>query len=166
MANRIDYTYFEGFRNIPNLNDEVTLEELDMVIDRLEPKFFIEVFGYEFQKLMLADPTDPIYDPILNGVEFTATDGTVKKWEGINNSIANYVFFYFWKERMPQTGGVGFVNANAENALVVNNVTKPNYAFNMIHDELSILAEYLIVNLDSYPTLDFNNLEKLNDFGF
>ena len=166
MANRIDITYFDDFRKIPNLNDEVIREALELKIPRLEKQFFIDVFGYEFQKLMLANPTDPIYEPILEGVEFTGSDGKLRKWEGINESLANYIYFYWYKERTPMTGGVAFAGGKVENANVVDPINRPVYAYNMIHDALLILQDYLTVNSENYPTLEFNNLEKINSFGF
>ena len=162
---RIDISYFTDFRNIANLNDEDIRDILGEKIDRLEPEFFTKIFGYEFQSIMLADDNNPIYEPILNGVEFRNADDKLVKWEGINESIANYVYFYFYKERTPLTGGVAFANGKVENMSVANNQTRPIYSFNKIYDSLCILEQYLEVNIDEYPTLEFNNLEKLNDFG-
>ncbi len=165
MANRIDYTYFDNFRNIANLDEAVILEALNIKIENLEPRFFVSVFGYGFQKAMLADPSNVIYEPILNGVEYTNSNGDLVKWEGINESIANFVYFYWYKERNPYTGGAAFANANLENANPVDPITRPNYAYNKIYDALCILGEYLLINIDDYPTLNFNNLVKTNDFG-
>ena len=165
MANRIGITYFEDFRNIANLSDTVVNTALIKKIDRLEPQFLAYVFGYEFQKLMLANPTDQIYKDILEGVEFTNASGKLKKWEGINESIANYVYFYWWKERTPMNGGVSFAAGKVENGIVVNPQDRPIYAWNKIYDALLILSEFLSVNIKDYPTLEFNNLPKLNSFG-
>jgi hypothetical protein len=162
---RIDLTYFTDFRSIANLSDEAISSALTEKINRLEPQFFIDVFGYEFQKLMLANPTDPIYKPILEGVEFTDSNGKLMKWEGINESIANYVYFYWWKERTPMNGGVSFAAGKVENATVVNPQDRPVYAFNMIQDALLILYSYLSVNIENYPTLEFSLIKKLNTFG-
>lgn len=163
---RIDITYFTDFRQIANLNDETILEILLEKIDRLENEFFIKIFGYEFQKLMLSDPTNPIYVPILEGVEYTNSEGKLVKWEGINESIANYVYFYFYKERTPLTGGVAFATGKVENMSVSNPSDRLGYAFNKIHPALEILYDYLYINSENYPTLDFNNVEKINSFGF
>jgi len=165
MANLIDELYFTDFRIIPNLNDETNLDILDEKIDRLEPQFLIEVFGYEFQKLMLADSSNPIYSKILTGTEFTAPDGRLYKWEGIKESIANYVYYYWYKERTPLTGGASFANPKLENANSVSPIDRPVYAFNKINDALEILAVFLSVNISDYPTLVFNNIEKINGFG-
>jgi hypothetical protein len=163
---RIDITYFTDFRSIANLNDEAVREALEMKIARLEIQFFIFVFGYEFQKLMLANPTDPIYEPILNGVEYTDRNGNLHKWEGINESIANYVYYYFYKERTPLTGGVAFAAGKIENATVVDPQDRLVYAFNKIPDALTILQGFLNVNSEDYPTLIFSNFSKTNSFGF
>ena len=162
---RIDITYFTDFRQIANLNDEVIRDILIEKIDRLENQFFIEVFGYEFQKTMLADASNPIYTAILDGKEFTDADGVLQKWEGINESIANYIYYYFYFERTPLTGGVAFASAKIENANVVDPQARLVYAFNKIQDALTILQSFLFVNSEDYPTLEFKNLEKINSFG-
>ncbi len=161
----IDITYFTNFRNIANLNKDDINEALTEKIEKLEPQFLTEVFGYEFQKLMLADQSNQIYKDIIDGVEFTGDDGKLYKWEGIKESEANYVYFYFYKERTPYSGGAAFAGAKVENATVANSQDRPNYAFNRIQDALSILRKFLTVNISDYPTLIFNNVEKVNSFG-
>jgi hypothetical protein len=87
------------------------------------------------------------------------------KWARNYESIANYVYFYLWKERTPMNGGVSFAAGQVENAKIVNPQDRPIYAFNKIHDALLILYEFLLVNKDDYPTIEFLNYPKLNSFG-
>lgn len=165
MANRIDVDDFTGFRNIPNRDKDYVEELLQSSIDRLEPRFFIEVFGYEFQKLMLANPTNPIYEPILEGVEFTNSDGKLQNWEGINESIANYIYYYHVKENWNTLSSTGVIAGSNENSDKISGYTKINTAYNFIYPALCILDEFLTVNIANYPTLEFENKPKLNSFG-
>jgi len=156
---RIGIEYFTDFRMIDNLNTDEISEVLEEKIDRLEPEFFIKVFGYEFQQIMLADDTNPIYESILNGTEYRNSNGQLVKWEGINESIANYIYYWWHRERTPLSGGVAFVKGQVQNATVAD----PNYrivpVWNKLKPALSILRDYLYINQANYPTLVFTNFE-------
>lgn len=166
MTNRIDYTDFVNYLNIPNTNKETVLSFLDSEITRLQNKFFVELFGYEFQSIMFLTPLEPEFEAILDGKEFTDLSGSLQLWDGINSALAKYVYFYFIKDN-PTLTGIGYVSGNSENSTKVQAIDKPVTVFNDMVDELSILESYLRANEDLYEddNLNFTNFTKVNSFG-
>jgi hypothetical protein len=165
--NLIDYTYFEGFIDIPNTNKESISTFLDSEIARLQPIFLESVFGYEFQKAMLDNSSDQRFEHIITGNEFTDIKGNLQKWNGINNPLAYYVYSYYLKDNLNGLAGIGFTTAKAENSERVTAIDKPVNVFNKMVSELEVLRAYLVANENDYTAdnLIFNNFDKINSFG-
>jgi len=85
-------------------DDGETSARLQVCIDKYEPIFLEELFGYEFARDLLAYVDDiaaianPIYDAIIQGEEFTDTCNLLQKFKGIKLSIVHYVYWYWRKE--------------------------------------------------------------------
>lgn len=163
MANLINEAYFTGARALPTKTDD-DLDLLDEFVEEKQNRFFIDLFGYEFQKLMLADPTNPIYSRILTGGEFTDLSGNLNYWEGINESLANYVYCYYNKELVLKRTSIGFSAGNTENGFITDAIKKPVQIWNRIPKAMDVLYQLLSVYSDDYPTLIFTPYESLNEF--
>lgn len=163
MANLIDETYFTGARALP-IKSEDDLDLLDEFIEEKQNEFFIKVFGYEFQKTMLAEASETIYKRILEGEEFTDSKGYLQKWEGVNNSLANYVYFYYNKELILKRTSTGFSAGKIENGVAIDPISQPVRIFNRIPKAFIVLQDLLNVYDSDYPTLLFKPIKPLNEF--
>jgi len=161
----VTFEDFTGIRYIPNRNKEVTLEILNEYISDYEPEWYIKVFGYEFQKEMLMDPSNPIYDIILNGGEYTV-DGIMYKWNGTTGPSADYIYYKFIKGTIPSLTGTGYNIAESENSSYVQPVSKPGMVYNRMINDLQLLELYLSNNEDLYPKLNYSTFKKINEFNF
>jgi hypothetical protein len=163
----IDFTQFEGFYAIPNLNDEVVNTFVTSEIERLEPMFLKSVFGYEFQKEMLLNSSDIRFESILSGSEYTDSNGDLQEWEGLNDAELGYVYYYILKDDLNGLTGIGFTAGNSENSTKVQAIDKPVNIFNKMVVSLERLKGFLIANESDYEDdhLIFNNFVKINSFG-
>lgn len=86
----IDASYFVGDLDIPNPGDQAIAERITYFINKYEPLFLQELFGYPLYKafvagMAVAPPATPAirFLNILYGTEYTGFDGRVQKWKGI-----------------------------------------------------------------------------------
>ncbi len=83
------------------ISDETVKAAIDQAILDYEPVFLQRAFGYEFYRDLIAYVDDanhaanPIYDKLLDGVEFTDSCGNLQKTEPLNYCTARYVFFEY-----------------------------------------------------------------------
>lgn len=166
---RIDQTYFEsGLRVIPNLDNADVLADLNSAIAEYEPKFFIEFFGYEFQKDMLANPTEPKYKIILDGGEWTDSAEYLQNLTEINESIADYVYFKYIKENIVRLQGNGYFFGTNENSETVQPVDIPVSVWNNMIERMYEVKEYMETDPNDYDysrVLWNNDLNYINAFG-
>lgn len=110
----IDRDYFKGISVIPNV--EQSYIDVDGAVTTFSEAFYIEVFGYDFYKRLVANynpgVTTSVYYKVINGTEFTV-DGIVYKWDGLFNTkrespLADYIWMHYIKEVWNNTtvGGV------------------------------------------------------------
>lgn len=86
----IDATYFTEELNIPNTDEMAASERLSAFIDKYEPIFLQELFGYPLYKAFVAgmNVTPPATPPqrllnILYGVEYADFQNRLQKWKGL-----------------------------------------------------------------------------------
>lgn len=167
MAALIDITYFEsGLRLIPNLDKVIVSEALETAIDTYQDKFMKEQFGYEFQKLMLANQNVEMYKNILDGVEWTDDNNDLQKWEGIKEPLADYVYFYYIKEQSIKLQGVGYTVGTIENGTIVAPQTIPIAVYNRFVGKMDELYDYLDQSSIDYTKVIWKHRWYLNEFGF
>lgn len=169
MSNLIDVSYFIGEKDIPNtIHADVSATVTRLITER-EAIFLQTLMGYELSNKFttaLAIPTlDPIWLNIKNGVEFTGYNGSKKKWTGFvntakNSPIAEYIYYYYLKRNATQTGGVGEVTAQAQNATTASPRHKMSAAWNAMVELNKILDEYLRINYAVYPEYQIKDDER------
>ena len=155
---------FKNFRYIPNLNQEVTRDILTGYIDEFEPKFMRKVFGYTNAMEIINNPTVSKYQLIINGGEYTDTNGELQYWIGLPTVISDYVYYYYIRGTVISLTSVGYNLGESENSSVVQPVTKPNIVWNHMVDYMVDLTELIEANPTDYPEWTVHQFERLNDF--
>jgi hypothetical protein len=155
----IDETYFIGELNIPNTDRPAVSEALTNMISIREKELLTDLLGYDMYKLFLASPTDPRWADLKNGKEYTV-NGRLHKWEGLieentQSLIANYVYYWWIRNEVSKTSGIGEVRPVSENAVNASPADKMVKAWNQMSDKIRRLFHFLYNNADTYPEWDF-----------
>lgn len=154
----IDETYFIGELNIPNLNEDSEIERLQLFIDKYEPKFLIELLGYglykDFKAGLLINPIEDKWKALRDGGEYTY-NGILNRWNGVKHSgssmIANYVYYWWMRNEVTQTTGIGEVASKSENSVRVSASGKMTSAWNEMVLQVWALTSFLNANATDYP---------------
>lgn len=139
MANLIDKTYFVGDIMLPDKKLTGDLANIDVYIAKYEPEILLKMLGYDLYKPLQAQidsgsPYDAPWADFIEGAEYTVGDYTVK-WNGLVNTqkdslIAYYIYFFYMKDLVSSTTGVGEVLNNAENSDRMSPANKQANAWN------------------------------------
>jgi hypothetical protein len=81
---------------------------------------------------------------------------------------ANYVYFYFQRNAITQTGLNGESQPNQENHTVVLNTSKVIRAWNKMVEKSAAIRQWIIDNPTDYPTYEYivpDYLTPLNVYG-
>lgn len=151
----IDNTYFVDDIFIahakPSVTDSVTgvAESMVSYIETFERQALIECFGYQMylelvdnidvaQPTLIKEGADEKWNKLVNGDEYTLSDGTKKYWLGLRiiiptatpgvsrkkSLLANYVYYHYNKSTDTDTTGTGDVIHKSENAETVSKTPK------------------------------------------
>jgi hypothetical protein len=171
----IDASYFVGELNIPNTSSPAIAERLQVFIDKYERQFLEDLLGYELWKLLDTQITQeeenspatplPRLAILLDGVEYTDSGGTLRKWRGLvyvdgalpRSLIANYVYWHWMKDQATQTTGLGEAATQAQNATLVSPTGKMVAACNEMARGVAQLHYFLNTNQADYPELVSSN---------
>jgi hypothetical protein len=160
----IDNTYFKGEIYIPHakpgITDNVTEIENDILffIDDYSRQCLVESLGYKLFKEFSAEldsneanglkpAADQKWDDLLNGKEYTDTNGVLRNWRGIRyenikdggydrSFLANYVYYFYEKDQNSTRADVGDVKESAKNAMVVSRIPKVNRAWRQFVEQV------------------------------
>jgi hypothetical protein len=177
----IDKSYFVGELNIPGAGDEAVEDRLNYFIKIYEPELLRTLVGYElFKAFMAGYKTEQKYKDLLNGKEYTDSNGKLQKWDGLRiidgsmklSLVANYIYWFWQKDQFTLSSGVGEVKPKAKNAVSDSPANKMIAAWNKIQPWVCDLFTFLKENSDDYPewdsTTQYAILEKfkpVNRFG-
>lgn len=155
-----DNTYYKGELYIPqakpSISDGATAvdEEFTYMLDKFEEDCLIKCLGFSLYKeltenldltkpTLIKDAADAKWDNLVNGHTYTKQGATAQSiWRGIrfkspitsktyNRSfLANYVYWFYEKNRYITTTGVGSVKEEAKNGLMVTPLQKVVDAWN------------------------------------
>ena len=162
----IDSTYFVGPLTIAQLGQPTVVSKLNDMIDQYQLELVQAALGYELAEKFLANIEDPApearFTDLKVGKVFTTSYGRQAKWVGFQgtkkkaeyNPLTAYVFWQHENDLMQQTTGMGVVQANSENATVVNPAQKMSKAWNIMVENIWVLWEFMNANADIYP--EFN----------
>lgn len=171
----IDFHYFEtGIIRIGQLEQAAVQETVTDCINNHEPEFMDAALGVGFYEAFLTGlavtPTpEQRWTDLKVGKIFVDSLGKQQRWVGFAPSdktkvcaTAAYIYWYYVRENMIQTGGIGFVQSQPENGSTVNPLQKQSYAWNEMFKQVYVLWEYLYVNREIYPEFD----SQYTDEGF
>lgn len=157
----INNSYFNSERIIPNLIYPEMQADLNSLILIREPEYLKAALGYElFTVLMagLSQPTvDQRYTDLLLGKDFTNTSGALQRWVGfaptseLVSPIADYVYYYWLKNKHTQVMAVGTIQAENQNSKAVSPRHKAVDAWNGMVKKTEGLYSFMISNSDIYP---------------
>lgn len=129
--------------------------ELCAMIEKYEPLFLSAAMGYSFYKDMMDSiqpdgVTTDEYKALIDGVDFM-WNGKLTKWNGLREYTAQYVYYWYWRNAMTSTTGIGQTIANAENASITTPAFKMTRMFNEAIKIGYILWPFLNINSEFYP---------------
>lgn len=178
--NLIDSTYFNREINIPGVEKPLVSGPLSKFIKEYEPRFLQKALGYEFYTefwaAMEAGSSESMWTEIVEGGTFTHC-GKLVKWDGLRAStelkesiIANYVYYFFMRDNVSMTTGIGEVKSKSENSASASAAPKMCKAWNDMVRQLHVLWNFLQYKTDDdgekvYDTFDCNAVEHCH-FGF
>lgn len=173
----IDYTYFVGQINIPNVDKPATLQALDTFIAENENDTMCNLLGYELFKAFqteIATQTQRMVD-LRDGVEYSY-GGRLYKWRGLkflqNNTkyslLAYYIYFMYMQNKATNTSGTGENVATTENSVAHNSIDKQVYAHNQFVRHSADLYQFLNAKYNLYPEWQGNywrEVKTINSLG-
>lgn len=176
MANIIDTSFFVANLNIPNSGDADIASNINWFINKYEQQFLQKALGYPLYKAYKANTSDQRFQDILNGKEYTDWKGRLAKWDGLmvnvtntqkQSPIANYVYYWYYRNNVTSTTGVGEAINTPENAKTVSPWKKVASSWNDMRKQVMILIEFIEQNTSVYPEWDpVDKYETLKHFGF
>lgn len=158
----IDHTYFHSSINIPNIDKPAISEALTMFINEYEQDLLLSLLGLRLYNAYLATPTDARFIDLVNGVVYSAPEGS-KKWKGLKMALAGsnysiiayYIYFLWTRNEATDTTGVGEVVNTTSNAKRVSPVDKQVFAWNKMVRWACELYDFLEAKQSVYP--EWNN---------
>ena len=130
MDRLIDYNYFVGDIEIPNVDNDAVLVNLNRVIDQTQKKVLIDLFGYHLYKsfedgLDEVSPAQKWLD-LRDGADYTFTyNGETynMRWDGFINTtdyvslIAYFTYYYYMTDRLRMNTGDSITLTNTQNGI-------------------------------------------------
>jgi hypothetical protein len=144
----IDSTYFVDEILIAGLENTVdsTGSKLSSFITKYEARFLKELLGKD------------LYNAFITGLE---EDPIQQKWLDLKNElvndttkespIANYVYYYYSRNKATETVGFGEIQPNTENGIMANAVQKQTRAWNEMVDWNKQVIDFINDNISDYP---------------
>lgn len=201
----IDNTYFIDEIFIPHakpsITDNVTAisSDISSFIKTYEKDCLIKCLGYKlYQELLsqldntkptlIKDGSDEKWNKLVNGGEYTDSNGELQYWKGLRNKtgetynksfIADYVYYFYEKSSDDDRVGTGNVKQESKNSIVVSKTPKVVAAWRRFFEAVQgrsyfpvVIERSLGLGVDWYgsnqeKTLycfikDMNELDKLN----
>lgn len=161
MSNIIDYTFFTGKINLPQVGNTDGRDSVTGFIDTYETEYLKKVLGYDLWKAFTdgiagSGTPDQRWVDLIQGKEFEYNSKTYK-WTGFENKpspISQYVYYQIQQDSAIDTTLVGQSTAAVENATRTSPVTKMIQAWNDMAEMNIALWNFLYVNRTTYPEWD------------
>lgn len=156
----IDSTYFV---------DEIQIAGLENTVDSTGSKVsgFINKYETRYLKELLGDD---LYNSFIAGL---AEEPVLPKWTALLNQlvnnetkespIANYIYYYYSRNKATETVGIGEMKPNTENGSMASAVQKQVRAWNEMVDWNFEVAKFISENEDDYGPFIWINYHFHND---
>ena len=175
MANLVDATYFIGEINIAQLGQKSVQDKLTVFINKYEPQLLTDVLGYAFYKSFKTaidgDNPESKWIDLRDGAEFDDCNGIAKKWTGFKNTekqspIANLVYYWWQRDAVTATAGMGEIIPQGENSGRTSPYEKMRRAWNEMVDQICLLREFLTAKKDVYMDFDILKTKCVEKIGY
>lgn len=161
MSNIIDYTFFTGKTNLPQVGNTDGRDSVEAFITTYEHEYLKLALGYDLWKAFTdgiagSGVADQRWVDLLQGKEFVYS-GKNYKWGGFENKpspISQYVYYQIQQDTAIDTTLIGQSIAAAENATRVNPISKMIQAWNDMVQLNVVLWNFLYANRAVYPEWD------------
>lgn len=167
MNNLIDYSYFTGFRNIPNLEKDVSGFEADY-ITRYQKEILIKLLGYDlylqFETGLAEETIEQKWLDLRDGSTYQI-DSLSRLNPGVKEIIADYVFCKWLSVNYNQITGLGVIQANSENAGIVSPENKLTEVWNDMVNYYYSVYTFLEENEEDYTNWEFTQIQIMT-YGF
>lgn len=178
----IDSTYFINDISLPGNALSGAREDISQYLDKYQKQVLISLLGYPLWKLVQAEIDAEVYtnyNGLVNGEEYDVEylgETTTVKWNGLKNSdlvslIAYYVYYFYMKDHVTHTTGIGESVSEKENAVSISPVRKMVDAWNhfcdlygSINDCDIVPSAYNYLYEKDYDGWLFTSLDKQNVF--
>lgn len=158
----IDSTYFVGELNIANTDTVPVQENLQLFINKYEPKFLKMLLGNTLYNEYLIGITPVPVDPPTDPVTF---EPIPQKWLDLQDQlrnittkvspIANYIYFFFVRDAVLYNSGTGVQQAEGENSIRGNSQIKTVRAWNEINELSFEIYKFLKTNVSIYGPVPY-----------
>lgn len=161
----VNQTYFIGKRHIGQLSAEDVRENLNYYIEKFTKHFWLKYLGYALYREYLADKTAQRFKNLLDGgIEFNY-NGTTYIFEGINEAIADLVYYHFVRDDATSSSGSGMVVPKNENSKNVSSLRKLTDVYNDMISRLHMMQKFLEDKAEDYPEYVCKKIEsRINTF--
>lgn len=173
MENLINSSFFVANRTIAQLSENSVRTNLELFIKRFQYDYLTRVMGLTLYKLFEAEYVGENkpqkWVDLVNGVEFTYR-GALCVWPGLANQtfktspIADYVYYYYQRDKVTAVVGSGTMVPNVENGEVVVNRGRMVDAFNAAVKGAQLLEMYLLSRPTDYP--EYPGVSDANKYHF
>lgn len=158
----LDKTYFVGEINIPNTSNQSVLERLNFFIAKYEEQLLRALLGDGLYKAYTDGlaANDPKYIAIRDGKDYTDSNAKAYNWMGLRKEstkqslIANYVYYWWLRDKVSITTGVGEADVKTDSADKISPAAKMTKAWNEMVEWNRSLMFFLDINKDDYPQWD------------
>ena len=139
----INETYFQNIELALPIDN---ILDILYYIDRHEKNILIQLLGYqlylEFITALSGTPAQKWID-LRDGDSYIDNNGVQQEYEGINQIIANYVFFMIVSNKQNYTTGSGVKRGLTENSEIGDPKYKQVYAWNDMIDRVVFLNGFI-----------------------
>jgi hypothetical protein len=171
MANLIDASYFIGEINIPNTQKTEIQESLDWFISKYEQELLQKLLGWELWSLYNADASSQRFVDLINGTDYVY-GGYIYHWRGLiwkagenpHSLIANYIYWYWMKDKQIWNSGIGTIKATPIQGVVMSPGLKMVHVWNDFAEQVKEFYNYMTWSSVLYPEWNANNVFSLWEF--
>ena len=170
----IDKRYFTGDLYIPNLTSsgagvsEFVSKSNELVLNKLivkhEKSFLEKVLGKEMASLFLTEIKKTPVEEKWNTLKCHIVDQ-----ENLLSPLANYVYYWYLRNQITETAGVGEVITQTNNAVIVSPVEKMVRAWNEMIDNVHDIVMHVNANKRDFtcfnPDYKSDVFFKINSMG-
>lgn len=135
---------------------------------QIQEETLLTLLGYATYKDFDANPTEPEYTNLLNGVEWTDSAGVLHKAAGITTMLPYFFYFYYSRDVQSFNTTLGEFESLAENAQPADRARLNSRLVNNYNKGLEYyyqLVAYMEQAPADYPNVISQVLEQQNVFG-